>query len=109
MGTQPNDQKQLDFFNTNNLEGEELITEESKAKTQEINIISIFLSVENGLTPWEVKDIYDKTYSGGIEITSCRRAITVLTNRLILSKTNEQKLEKLNKNNYIWKLNHQLK
>ncbi len=104
MTKQQND-RQTSFFNTTHLEGDELSHERETAEYQEQQILKIFRKEKRGLTPWEVNSLYELYFGDIIIITSARRAITNLTNKGSLIKTDEKKLGNHKKMNYVWKLN----
>lgn len=88
------------FHNTIELEGEELLKAEDKAIGLEGEILLVFgYNPQVGYTPWQ---IYEKL-NGRHLIGSVRRAITNLTKRGILEKSDERVESKYSKN-YTWKL-----
>lgn len=102
MGTmrqlQINQQTEL-FFNTINLSGELLEKARKECAKAEVEILTFFINNHTqSFTPLEVCDRV-----GGL-FTSVRRAITNLTNRGYLEKTEEQKKERYGKVNFCWKI-----
>ena len=94
---------QTSFFNTINLEGEELIEAINSAKTQEEKVLAIFM-IHKILSPVEVEYHYNRKFKE-VPITSIRRAITNLTKQGKLVKTEEKIKGKWGMYNYKWKLN----
>lgn len=91
------------YHNTTHSSGQVLIEFENKAKNQEEIILDFFgHKFLHDFTPDEVLEQL------GLEntpITSIRRAITNLTDRGKLIKTNIQRTGKYGKPTYAWKLN----
>jgi len=90
------------FFNTIHLGGVELITARNKCSKQDERILNILIKHKK-LTPFEVMDIYNSLYPVA-PVTSIRRSLTVLTNRGLLKKCDEMKIERLGTKNHFWKL-----
>lgn len=92
------------FFNTNNTNGNQLKLEWANANKQEEEIITFFSKNPNILyTPFEVQD---EVFGQKVPITSIRRAITNLTTKGRLRKTDHTKKGVYGKPNYCWVLNH---
>lgn len=70
------------YWNTTHLHGDELAARKAKAQVQEAAILALF-RVHGTLGPWEVWELLDHKHP----ITSIRRAITNLTGRDLLVKT----------------------
>ena len=78
------------FFNTISFSGDDLKKENAKAAKQEDLILSLFKANPNKkLSPSQVHTILGKKYQIYPPITSVRRALTNLTGRLELIKTDE--------------------
>ena len=92
---------QLDFFNTINLKGEELKEAKESCNRQEERVYGLFVTY-GSMTPAECLRFYNENYPE-IPLTSCRRAITVLTERGKLEKLDEMKEGNFGKKNYMWK------
>jgi hypothetical protein len=96
---------QLDIFgsyhNTNNLAGEELLKADRAAKGQEADILRFF-SARPGqfLTPEDAS----AALSSRTPLTSVRRAITNLTDKGLLIKTERMRLGKYGKPIHFWSL-----
>ena len=86
------------FYNTIELNETELEKEIRNANNQEEKILKIFTN-KNELTPSEVWE-----YLMEYPLTSIRRAMTNLTEKGKLIKTNTQKVGYYGKANYVWKL-----
>ena len=89
------------FYNTNQESAEELQESRSRAKTQEGMIWEYFRDnpyVE--LTPFEIKSVLQMR----APITSIRRAITDLTNKDVLKKTDYMRMGSWNKMTHAWRL-----
>ena len=90
---------QLDFFNTIHLKGEELKQAKETCNKQEERILGI---MKGAMTPFEVLEVYNGIYDP-IPITSCRRAMTSLTDKGKLEMLDEMKVERYNKKNHLWR------
>lgn len=78
------------FYNTINFSGEDLKKENAKAKCQEDLILAIFkANPDRKFSPDQIHKVFAKKYNLYPPITSIRRAITNLTGRLELLKTDE--------------------
>jgi hypothetical protein len=93
------------FFNTINFEGEGLKREDAKCAKQEELILSLFKANPNKLlSPSQVHAIVGKKYQIYPPITSIRRALTNLTGRLELIKTDEMVPGLYHLPEHTWKL-----
>lgn len=91
------------FHNTINLSGKELLVADGKCKNQEIAILDFFERHPNmEYTPFEVQEAMSLYKT---PITSIRRAMTNLTEKDHLIKTNNQAKGIYDKPNYKWKFN----
>ena len=90
------------YFNTTNLSGEDLKESIAGAFKQEEIIISLYKR-HGSLSPSDVLKLLDFKYP----ITSVRRAITNLTTKHYLIKTEVQKKGLYGKAEYIWALPEQ--
>lgn len=88
--------EQLSFFNTSNESGKELEQSESKAYSQEAKVLRCFLY--GNFTALEIAEKLD------LHESSARRCCTNLATKGLLIKTNEQRIGKYGKRNYIFKL-----
>jgi len=78
------------FYNTINFSGEDLKKENAKAKNQEDLILCLFKANPDKLfSPSRIHTILGKKFQIYPPITSIRRAITNLTGRMELIKTDE--------------------
>jgi hypothetical protein len=93
--------QQLDFFNTINLEGEELATAKAKALSQEDRIMQI-MPHGTALTPFEVHVLWKVKFKD-VPITSIRRAMTNLSDKGKLEKTAHKRAGGYGTVNYTWK------
>ena len=93
----------MTFFNTVNLEGDELEEAEQATETQEERVLGFFqIYRQRSWTPWEVHRLL---YSGAnVPITSVRRAIKNLTDEGKLVKTDEKRQGPYGKPSYTWKI-----
>jgi len=91
----------MSYYNTNKEEGAELQQSEDKVQTQEELILTLF---NKGLylSPDEILDLCNEDHS--YPITSVRRALTNLTNKGLLIKTDRFKVGKLGKKTHTWVL-----
>ena len=95
----------MSYYNTTNLAGTELKKEELKALTQNTQILHVFRGDDTlARTPFDVQEILKDKYDLDYPITSIRRAITDLTNRDVLEKTDTMRLGTWNKLTHAWKL-----
>ena len=91
----------MTYYNTTNLSGNELSESKVKAFSQEEIIYSFMKDNENLMfTPFEI----NKIVLPNCPITSIRRAMTNLTNRNKLEKTEYCRNGDYNKKNYLWKI-----
>jgi len=78
------------FFNTINFSGDDLKKENAKSAKQEDLILALFkANPDKKLSPSQVHTVLGKKYQIYPPITSIRRALTNLTSRLELIKTDE--------------------
>lgn len=88
------------FFNTIKQTGEELSESQEKAKRQEIAILNYFLKNKGkSYTPFQVQE---NLHLVEVPITSIRRAMTNLTNKGKLVKTDRMIPERFGKPNFLW-------
>lgn len=91
------------WFNTINFDGEDLKRENAKAAKQEELILALFKANPNHrFSPDQIHDIFAKKYNLYPPITSIRRAITNLTNRFQLMKTDEMVAGKYHLPTHTW-------
>ena len=93
--------KQLEFFNTINLNGNDLKKSIMKAESQGNRILGIMSDLQVAVTPAEVHQIYTGIFND-VPITSIRRAITNLTNLGYLKKTEFKAVGNYGAINYKW-------
>ena len=93
----------MNYYNTTSERGQELAKKKAKAKTQEDIVTMLFLS-QAKLTPSQCWSKY-KIMTGKINtpLTSIRRAITNLTNKDVLIKTDEKMKGSYGSNEFFWK------
>lgn len=96
---------QLNFFNTIELSGPPLVEATEQASKQDDRVMKIFKKMGCKLTPFQVSEIYNKLYPE-CPVTSIRRSLTVLTTKGFLTMCDEMKIERYNKPNHYWKINH---
>lgn len=90
------------YFNTNVETGLTLEKSEKKAYDQEKMILWLFSSTHKDYTPDEV---YERLYAHtNVPITSVRRAMTNLTNKGRLEKTDQQRTGSYGKKVSVWRL-----
>lgn len=91
------------FYNTTNQSGEALAKEYKNCNKQELSVLSLFMANPTEFyTPFEVQ----RQVMRNSPVTSTRRAMTNLTQKGYLIKTNKQKQGEFGKPNYCWTLNH---
>ena len=93
----------MNYYNTTNLIGDNLLKEIANAKGQEEKITIFFKS--RALSYFSPSDILREVFNNSVPLTSIRRAITNLTDRGVLIKTDKQKPGLYGKSVYCWKLN----
>ena len=92
------------YYNTTKATGEELAVSKAKAYTQEESIMDIFSDrALMNMTPSDVWHIYCQEFKG-VPLTSIRRAITSLTNRQQLIKTDKMREGIYGKPEHCWRL-----
>ncbi len=91
------------FYNTIKESGVDLAKSNTQASKQEERIIDL---MNIPCTPFEMHEKYCQLYPE-VPITSIRRAMTNLSNKGILEKTEDKKTEKYGKANYVWKRTNQ--
>jgi hypothetical protein len=90
------------FYNTNKESGKELARSTAIAIGQEEKIVSYFKKHPSAqLTPFEVRDL---VFDQSVPVTSVRRAMTNLTDKSILKKTDAMRTGRHGKKNHTWKL-----
>lgn len=93
------------WFNTINFEGEGLKREEAKAAKQEELILRLFkANPDKALSPSQVHTIVGRKYQIYPPITSIRRALTNLTGRMELVKTDNMIPGTYHLPEHTWKL-----
>ena len=94
------------YYNTNNETGNDLKKAQKKTISQDQFILGIFNTwrKDNGMTPSEIEHILVDSYDVNWPLTSIRRSISTLTDSGKLTKTNELRKGKYNKNEHVWKL-----
>jgi hypothetical protein len=98
------EQMKLDFFNTTNESGQLLRDSLEKSQKQGERVLHIFRMYDcRAMTPATVHAVYENIYSK-TPITSIRRAMTDLTTKGYLIKTNEKALGCFGANNYKWRM-----
>ena len=92
------------YYNTNEEEGTTLNSSVEKTVKQEDLVLGIFKKYRaQNLTPEEVSDALER--AGYVyPITSIRRAVTDLTNKDMLRKTDHMRMGSWNKMTHAWKL-----
>ena len=92
------------YFNTTKETGKELAISKVKAFSQEESIMDIFFDRGLiGMTPSDVWHIYCEEFKD-VPLTSIRRALTSLTNRYQLVKTDEMRMGLYGKFEHCWRL-----
>ena len=94
----------MSYHNTTNLQGEELKKAKRNAFTQEEVILDIFEDKEVRLTPSDVWTMYCSEFKEA-PLTSIRRAITGLTGKGKLVKTDKMREGEYGRLEHCWKLN----
>lgn len=96
------------FYNTINLEGEKLQYEVANALKQEQLIQAIYeANPYKEISPSRVLHIFHGKYNKFVPVTSVRRAITNLTDKGILDKTDNMVTGDFAKPEHTWKLSTQ--
>lgn len=89
------------YYNTTRLAGADLADAEAKALTQEERIEALFNGMPDGWTA-SPEDVHRKV-GGRSPLTSTRRAMTNLTRRGVLVKTDNQREGQYGRPVYLWK------
>ena len=89
----------MTYYNTNNEEGQELLTSRVNATKQE-DIIYLLFDNDSYFSPDMIKTLLVQDYP----ITSIRRALTNLTDKGLLEKTDKMVMGKYGKKTHTWKL-----
>jgi len=95
-----NQQLTISFYNTINLTGPDLTAAREACNKQEQRILDL-MAVGQLYTPFEVRGLYNRIYPA-CPITSIRRAMTNLTDKGYLIKSDKMKAGEFGKNNYCW-------
>lgn len=91
------------FYNSINLNSEQLSKENANALKQEEFITEIFKANKNKpISPSQVHKVYGKDFSKNVPLTSIRRAITNLTSKGTLRKTGIMVTGAFGKPEYCW-------
>jgi predicted HTH transcriptional regulator len=91
----------MSYYNTNNETGETLKTSRKRVNIQEKEIVEVFSNNPSSkMTPFDVQD----NVGHHVPITSIRRAITNLTERGVLTKSDIMKKGRYGKMNHCWEL-----
>lgn len=93
--------KQLSFFNTIHLSGNNLAEATGQALKQDERVLQILKA--GAMTPIQVSKVYNQLYPEA-PLTSIRRSMTVLTKKGFLEKCFEMKQEKYGKENHLWRV-----
>jgi len=92
------------YYNTTKETGEELAVSKAKAYTQEESIMDIFSDRQlMNMTPSDVWHIYCQEFKS-VPLTSIRRALTSLTNRQQLVKSDLTRMGLYGKKEHCWRL-----
>jgi len=99
-------QQELDFYNTTNLTGEELAQERANCKGQEKDVLDLYhRHNETAASPEDIHQHYNYLKGDNrTPLTSIRRAITTLTKKGLLVKTDEHKIGQYGKKIYLWRV-----
>lgn len=89
------------FYNTIGESGKELNSSRKQTIKQEDIVLGVFRANRKPMT---ASEIHDLAFKDNTPLTSTRRAITDLTTRGVLEKTNIQKVGAYQKLNYCYKL-----
>jgi Fe2+ or Zn2+ uptake regulation protein len=89
----------MTYYNTNNEEGANLLKSRMNTQKQE-DVIYLLFNDDVHLSPDMIKTLLVQDYP----ITSIRRALTNLTDKGLLKKTNEMVMGKYGKKTHTWKL-----
>lgn len=97
-----------EFFNTNKESGETLTESKAKCNKQEENILKIFeyrkdYDFKGNLSPEQIQNLYAEEHAP-IPLTSVRRALTCLTKKGYLQKTDEMVKGNYGKKVHTWQL-----
>lgn len=82
--------EQPHFYNTLNINGQNLLNAIESAKKQEDRIMVIMQAKRRPMSPSQILEVYKSWFTGNTPLTSIRRALTNLTNSGKLEKTETQ-------------------
>lgn len=89
------------FHNSIKLQGLELEEAIQQCKSQEDRIF-ILMHKSSAKTPFEMQDIYNKTFNTNVPVTSIRRAFSNLEKQGRIVKLGIQTIEQFGKPNHKW-------
>lgn len=89
------------YFNTNRLSGDDLRQAELDANAQEAAVVAVFKRLRKSLAPHEVWDASPELSKA--PLTSVRRAMTSLTDRGVLIKTDRMVMGIYGKPVHLWR------
>ena len=92
----------MSYYNTTHLSGEELKQAVKSAEKQEAAVLILFQNTDRSYSPSQVMNLMEKA-GWNCSLTSWRRAITNLTDKGVLQKTDEQIKGLYGKPEFKWK------
>ena len=90
------------YYNTTNKTGSELTASKEKAVYQKDIVLAIFKKFKQQFAPHQVHNLYPDSYK--VPLTSIRRAMSVLTRRGDLEKTDKKVVGPYAEPVHLWKL-----
>lgn len=95
------------YFNTTNETGPDLKRNEAHNESQNKRVLWTFRHCETaaGYTPRQVHRRINNVLEPNIDLSDVKRAITVLTKKGKLIKTDHKVIEEKGRPNFLWKLN----
>jgi len=91
------------YYNTNKEEGQGLEASKKKTETQETLVMGVFM-LKPKWSPSEIMTHINHFLPRDYPLTSIRRALTDLTSKGVLEKTDEMKMGIYGKREHLWKL-----
>lgn len=90
------------YFNTTNIDGNELFKAIEGAENQNKKVLAIFKALNRPISPTQLEEIYLEFTGSPIPRSSVARALNTLTNTGELIKTNKHRLSKFKRREYLW-------
>jgi len=90
------------YFNTTNIDGNELFKAVESAGNQNNKVLAIFKALDRPISPTQLEELYLEFTGNPIPRSSVARVLNTLTNQGELIKTNKHRLSKFKRREYLW-------